>query len=268
MAKPTHIQIEGVMPGAEAIGIVAEMSPKVMVAFSGGKDSVATMVALCDSGKFKEIQPYYCYMVPDLQFVEHTLQYYEKFFGCKIARVPHPTLYRLLRSFVFQPIDRLPVIDAAHLGRFTYDQLQDWLRDDFGFKRDAYIASGIRSVDSMLRRLGITKSGPISRKRRMFYPIWDMTRWGVIELLKSREVCIPVDYFIFGRSFDGIDFRFLSAIKKYYPDDYDRILEFFPMADLEIFRAKHGLPSKLGWNAQWRDPKTGRLTGKQVTHAV
>ena len=41
---------------------------------------------------------------------------------------------------------------------------------------------------------------------------------------------LPVDYEMFGRSFDGIDYRFISPIKERFPDDYARILEWFPMA--------------------------------------
>ena len=43
------------------------------------------------------------------------------------------------------------------------------------------------------------------------------------------------DYKVFGRSFDGLDLRFLLPIKKHYPRDYQRILELIPLADLEIF---------------------------------
>jgi hypothetical protein len=43
------------------------------------------------------------------------------------------------------------------------------------------------------------------------------------------------EYEWFGRSFDGIDWRFLAPIKQHAPDDYARILDWFPLADLEVF---------------------------------
>jgi hypothetical protein len=43
---------------------------------------------------------------------------------------------------------------------------------------------------------------------------------------------------MFGRSFDGIDYRFLEPISRLYPEDYQRILQDFPLADLELFRRR------------------------------
>lgn len=39
-----------------------------------------------------------------------------------------------------------------------------------------------------------------------------------------------------GRSFDGIDYRFLKPIRDHMPADYERILEWFLLADLDIAR--------------------------------
>jgi hypothetical protein len=41
---------------------------------------------------------------------------------------------------------------------------------------------------------------------------------------------------MFGRSFDGLDLRFLVPLKKHRPKDYAKVLEWFPLADLEVFR--------------------------------
>jgi hypothetical protein len=49
---------------------------------------------------------------------------------------------------------------------------------------------------------------------------------------------LPIDYHLFGRSFDGMDYRFLKPIKDNFPKDFEKILEWFPLADLEIFRAE------------------------------
>jgi len=36
--------------------------------------------------------------------------------------------------------------------------------------------------------------------------------------------------------FDGIDYRFMKPIKDHFPRDYQRIIEWFPLAELEIKR--------------------------------
>jgi len=48
---------------------------------------------------------------------------------------------------------------------------------------------------------------------------------------------LPVDYEWFGRSFDGLDFRFLEPMSRFAPADYERVLDWFPLADVQMFRA-------------------------------
>lgn len=52
-------------------------------------------------------------MVPGLEFVEESLQYYEQKLGCHIVRYPGPSCYRTLNNTVYQPKDHQP--QAANL---------------------------------------------------------------------------------------------------------------------------------------------------------
>ena len=52
----------------------------------------------------------------------------------------------------------------------------------------------------------------------------------------DNDVKLPIDYEMFGKSFDGLDYRFLKPIKERFPEDYAKIKEFFPLIDLEILR--------------------------------
>ena len=79
---------------------IATISPTVLLAFSRGKDSVAAWLLMREY--FTEIVPYFMYRVPDLSFEEDSLRYYEDYFGVKIMRLPHPSLWRMLRNNVFQ----------------------------------------------------------------------------------------------------------------------------------------------------------------------
>ena len=79
---------------------MAEECDTAILAFSTGKDSIAAWLQL--RKYFKHVIPYYCYTVPGLEFVENSLAYYEDFFGTHIYRLPHRSLYRLLRNLVFQ----------------------------------------------------------------------------------------------------------------------------------------------------------------------
>ena len=55
-------------------------------------------------------------------------------------------------------------------------------------------------------------------------------------LIRDRDVSLTDDYLMFGRSFDGIDHRFTSIIKQEHPEDYAKILQWFPLVELELLR--------------------------------
>lgn len=70
------------LSGIKTIQKVREMQDKTLLAFSTGKDAIAAWLAIREH--FDEVIPYYLYLIPDLEFVEESLAYYEKFFGTKI----------------------------------------------------------------------------------------------------------------------------------------------------------------------------------------
>ena len=57
-------------------------------------------------------------------------------------------------------------------------------------------------------------------------------------IINENNCKVPIDYKIFGRSFDGLVYRFMLPLKKYFPNDYAKIKEYFPLIDLEIERSK------------------------------
>ena len=54
----------------------AKVADEVIVAFSGGKESVVTL-DLCFR-YFKRVVPFFMYICPELSFQEKTLEWYEK----------------------------------------------------------------------------------------------------------------------------------------------------------------------------------------------
>jgi hypothetical protein len=63
-----------------------------------------------------------------------------------------------------------------------------------------------------------------------------MTKDELVVSLQEAGVCLPVDYEMFGRSFDGLDYRFLKPIRHRFPKDYAKIVEMFPLVEIESFR--------------------------------
>lgn len=215
----------------------------VLVAFSGGKDAIATELALQEAGI--ETVLAYMYLIPPgrdgvgLQFVDDGLAQLEDKLGKKIHRYPHPTIYRMLNNFVFQPPDRIDIIQAAHLPNISYEQLWEAVKEDHGLPPDTWVADGVRAADSIVRRASFTRHGVMKKKSHKVSPICDWLKKEVLGIMERHAVPLPDEYRLFGRSFDGIDYRFLKPVAENYPEDYQRILNWFPLAEMEILR--HGI---------------------------
>lgn len=212
----------------------------VLVAFSGGKDSWAATLALLDAGI--EVELGYLYNPPGrtpgraLDFIEEGLNYFEDTMGVKVHRYPHPAFYRMLNSMVFQPPERIETILAAELPEPDFQFVWDEIRYDLGLDLDTWCADGVRASDSLVRRASIKRHGAMKPASSKVSPIWDWLQGDVYDYIEYHGLKLPVDYELFGRSFDGIDYRFLKPVKERFPSDYEQILEWFPLAEMEIYR--------------------------------
>lgn len=217
---------------------IKAQSPNLLVAFSCGKDSIALMLHILESGiyRIEDMKLYYMYLVPGLEFVEQSIRYFEDFFGAKIERIPHPSLIRMTRNLVYCSPERWPSIVRQKLKNADYSAFVDALRKRDEAYSNAFVASGVRSCDSPLRRIALSKYGPVNHTERKVQLIWDKNIAWVREVIARNKVRLPVDYEMFGRSFDGIDYRFIAPIKQRFPKDYETIERFFPIVGAEIFR--------------------------------
>lgn len=222
------------MTGDETIAAVRERQPETLLAFSTGKDAIAAWLAIRDH--FEAVHPYYLYLVPGLEFVDESLAYYERFFGARIARLPHPSLHRWLNACVFQPPERASVILQAGLPMHDYSDIRKVMIEDRGLQADMLVADGVRAADSPMRRIAIGRHGPISLAQGRYHPIWDWRKADLVAEFERSGVRLPEDYRMFGRSFDGLDARFLVPLKRHRPQDYRRVLDWFPLAEFEVDR--------------------------------
>lgn len=212
-----------------------------ILSFSRGKDSIVSWLKL--KRFFKIIVPVYLYSIRGLSFVEDSIKYYEDFFKTRILQMPHPSYYRWFNKFVFQAPDNLWKIESLGLPDFTYDDVFDIIREKCGIKA-AFGATGVRSSDSVMRRMIINKYGPLNWKRKTFFPVFDYKKEDLVHELNGSGIHLPVDYLWFGRTFDGIDYRFISVIKEKSPGDYEKIINMFPLVELET--------KKIEWRKKWQ----------------
>lgn len=219
---------------------IADVSPKILLSFSLGKDSIGAWLALRDSRMFEEIIPFYGYLVPDLKFVEDSLSYYEDFFQTKIHRYPSPSFYRMLKSGTFMPLWHNRFMRELDLDpNWDYNDLAEIICEDLGLDEDTFVATGIRAIDNMSRLAAMKKVGPITWNLLKFHPIWDWNKNMLMTRIHRAEIDLPPDYLAFGRSYDGIDRRYIGPIKSLWPNDYNRIREFFPLVDTVLWRERY-----------------------------
>lgn len=217
---------------------IAELSEgTAIISFSNGKDSIGTWLQM--KKYFSKIVPVYFYYVPDLEFIEQGLQYYENLWNTHIFRLPHPSLYRQLNNFMFQPLDRVNAIREFGFPNFSYDDAFGYIKADENLPPSTFVGTGVRVADNPLRAVSIKTHGAVNYKRYQFFPVYD---WGtpyLMQQINEAKVKLPVDYDLFGRSLDGIQELYLKPIKEKYPNDFERILEFFPLAELELKRIEY-----------------------------
>lgn len=207
-----------------------------IVAFSTGKDSIAAWLQM--RKYFKKIVPYYCYCVPGLSFVQDSLKYYEDFFGQHIYQLPHRSFYRWIHALTFLPPDRVTWAESLDCPGDEYDDttIGEIIRSSGHLPDAAYTGTGVRMADSPMRRIGIKTHGAVNHNGKRFFPVYDWNKERLVKEISQSGVKLPIDYKLFGRTFDGLDYRFLVEMRDHLPEDYARVLEWFPLADLEIYR--------------------------------
>lgn len=228
------VELAGVEPSADIRRRLANEGRAVLLAFSRGKDSIAAYLALIESGV--EVIPYHLDLIPGLRFVDESIAMYEDFFEKRILRLPHPSFYRWVTNMVFTPPERCAVIEAASPWAYEYADLLRAIRSDQGLDDTTWAVDGVRACDSPARRISTIRNGPARTKTHQISAIWDWQKADVYGAIEQAQIPLPIDYGLWNRSFDGLDHRFLAPMRTQLPDDFQQVLEWFPLADLELFR--------------------------------
>lgn len=204
----------------------SKVTDTVIVAFSGGKESVVTL-DLCFR-YFKTVKPFFMYMCPDLSFQEKTLQWYEKKYQTQIERIPHMETSAYFRYGVFRNVDfSVPIISINDIYHYMRTKHDIW-----------WIAAGERIDDSIVRRAMMKKSGSIDVKRGRLYPVSAWKKKEIMEYIKFHGLYLSDFYRKIGYSFGSLTARELLALKEYNQDDYNKVLKLYPFAGAVIKKAE------------------------------
>lgn len=206
-----------------------------IVSFSMGKDSIAAYIQM--KKYFDKIYPVFYYMVPDLEFQNKSLEYYEnEVFKERISRFPSPALFRQLAYFMYQHPGAVDYIHEQDIYIPHYDEIFAAAKLDLNLPIETYTGVGVRINDSLNRRFSIKKYGAVNEKRKQFYPVFDWDNERLITEIRQSGIKLPIDYRIWGRSFDGFHYKFLKPLKDHFPNDYEKCKSLYPFLDLELLR--------------------------------
>lgn len=230
-------QIKGQPTGAEVIARLKGEGRPVLLALSCGKDSLGAWCALRDAGV--EVIPAYMWAIPHLGFVDEEIAHYEELLGTRIRQYPHPSFWRMVNRCVLQTPARLRAIATLGLLEPTYEETWAAIRDDLDLPPDTWVADGVRAADSIVRRASFVRNGVMKRTTRKVSPIADMLKAELMDLLDSHGIDLPIDYEVWGRSFDGFDNRFCAPLRERMPDDYELAKRWFPLLDAEVYRGRY-----------------------------
>lgn len=242
--KSKDIHSGQVEPSAHMRQKLADSGKPVLVAFSRGKDSICTMVSLLAAGV--EVIPIHLWRVPGLKFEEDSLHDLEDFFGTRIYNLPHRDFWYYLTEGVHTAPWMQGIVEAAGIEQIPFPLFWTMVKESLGLDEDTWVADGVRAADSPMRRLSMQTHGPWTDKlekvdgepykTRTAHVIWDWKIADIRQCLDQNKVQLPVDYELFDRTFDGLDYRFIKPLQEQMPEDYEQIRRWFPGVDLEMMR--------------------------------
>jgi phosphoadenosine phosphosulfate reductase len=210
----------------------AGFESSVLVAVSGGKDSLVTL-DLCVQ-TFERVEAFYMYVVPGIEVIEKPLLAFTRRLGVRTHLVPHWDLARLQKQAIFRMHSRTAA-DAPYLKQVDVERA---LRHETGIQ---WVAWGHRAADSIARRLMIRKTEGLDLRHRRIYPIWD---WGVVDVLsylRARRIPVPKRIGASGQRMSGFDLSREPVLWLYHnaPDDFARVKERFPFVEAWVMREKY-----------------------------
>ena len=206
-----------------------KLTDSVNVGFSCGKDSLATLAMCVDT--FDHVFPFFMFIVPKLRFQERYIDLIERRFNVKVIRVPHWGLAGMLRCNAYRP--------GSRTTRHTPDvRLADMEREIASRTGCNWFAYGSTKYDSMERNAMLKGCGGVDVRLRRCYPLMHYTETMIYSYLRHHHIPLPSDYAMFGRSFGALWAAELTAIKRRFPRDYERIQEYFPHVEAIVKRAE------------------------------
>lgn len=204
-----------------------------VVSFSGGKDSLVVMDLACKV--FKHVEAFHWFMVPGLRYIEEQMMAAKRRWGVDVVQIPHWDLINALREGVFCD---------AHDVLFEVEPMT--LRDGYAYALETFgarlILNGMKECDGMQRKMFFsrierhigTANGAVWECIKS--PIRKWHKRDVLDYLEANGIQpprTPSGVVSFGV---GLTHQSLTWLHDEYPDDYKKLLKWFPYAEAVLKR--------------------------------
>lgn len=222
----------------------------VLVAVSGGKDSLCTLDLCVRHYGAERVTGFLMYLVRDLECEWRYVRQLEKRYGIRVIGVPHYEKARLLKNCILRPY--FPGSERIRLLRQV--DVEDHVRKLTGAE---WIAWGNRATDSIVRGATLKACRGVDPKGRRLYPVWSWRKPDVYGYLRARKLPIPGITGGAQNATGGVSFDppTLVWLKREFPADFDKILREFPYAGAVVFRHEQmGIDPVAEVKARWSRP--------------
>lgn len=208
----------------ERLKEAAKRSPdgSLLVAFSGGKDSLAVLDLATRCGYFKRIECFFMYFIEGMRSCEEQLQYARDRWGVTIHQVPHWNLVKCLKAGIYCfPHDKLPEW-----------KLQSVYQSIMGETGIPLIATGAKKSDSLWRRRFMHSQ---RHETWVVAPCAEWSKFDVLSYLRVQKIRIPDSS---GANATGVDLSTPSVLWLHdnHPDDFAKLRRAFPFVDAVVMR--------------------------------
>ena len=214
----------------QIISRLREQTNEVILFHSGtGKDSIM----LCDlcSKSFDRVVCVFMYLVKGLDYENRYINWAKKKYpNIEFIQVPHYALGSFIRNgyLGIEKTDKYP--------KTTISKIDEKIRKKTGLSWSIY---GFKKVDGITRRVMLNQTdNGIYHKTGKCYPLLDLKNSDVLNYIKENDLIEPFNYGTTKPS-SGCDIstpEFQAYLKKYYPNDLEKIYAQFPLAKAILFK--------------------------------
>lgn len=213
---------------------IQKSSNNIILSFSRGKDSIVSWLVLLELGF--NVYPIYYSLCPYMDFELEGLKYYEEIFETKIIKIPSATFIDLYNFGHLQTKEDMKISKKNEMPYYNNDHIRLMAIQENLLPKNTYIAVGATIFDSVQRRIGINKVNGLNHKLHKFYPIADCNQVIIEKYLTEYKVKLPIDYKVWGSTFDGINLRWIGELRENFPKDFELMKMYFPFIEAELLR--------------------------------